>query len=177
MLFIAALFILPSVSFAATDQNLITGDGPVVNLPGSTQPSPTPPTLWERTVDFFTPSGNSGSGGGGFFDANPNANFSSGGRAGDIRNVGNNLIDIINGTLVPVLFALAFIVFIYGVFSKYILSKGDQTAVEEGHKIIMWGIIAFAVIISVWGLVNIIVNTFGLSGFNAPRPPSSRSPY
>lgn len=86
----------------------------------------------------------------------------------DARMVAINLISIINGVLVPLIFAVAFIVFLYGVMKKYVLSSGDSTGVEEGHKLILWGIIGFVVMISLWGIVNIVSNTFLLQGL----PPS-----
>ena len=91
----------------------------------------------------------------------------------NICQVASTILYIINFVLVPVLFAFAFIVFLYGVFKKYIWSRGDMTAVEEGHKLILWGILGFVVMISLWGLVNVIANTFGLAGQYAPPPPRS----
>ncbi|MEK7101956.1 MAG: pilin [Patescibacteria group bacterium] len=91
--------------------------------------------------------------------------------------VAQNLIYIINGILVPVVFALAFIVFLYGIARAYIFSGGDPEKVKEGHKMLMWGIIAFVVMISLWGIVNVVANTFGLAGSFAPPTPSSISPY
>jgi hypothetical protein len=77
--------------------------------------------------------------------------------------LGGSVIDIINGILVPVLFAVAFIVFLYGIARKYIFSHGDPAKVSEGHKIILWGLIGFAVMLSIWGLVNLVTSTFGLN--------------
>lgn len=87
--------------------------------------------------------------------------------------LGNLILSIINGVLVPVLFAVAFIVFLYGIAKAYIFSNGDAEAVKAGHKLVLWGIVAFAVMISIWGLVNVVANTFGLSGYGAPELPSS----
>lgn len=83
------------------------------------------------------------------------------------------VLDVINYVLVPVLFAVAFIVFLYGIAKSYIFSVGNEEEVSKGHKLILWGLIGFAVMVSVWGLVNIVVNTFGLAGYGAPRPPVS----
>lgn len=92
---------------------------------------------------------------------------------GDIAGVASTILYIINGILVPVIFALAFIVFLYGVATKYIFSHGDEGKIEEGHKLILWGIIGFVVMISLWGLVNVVSNTFGLSGYSAPTLPQT----
>ncbi|MCX6787461.1 MAG: hypothetical protein NTY93_03005 [Candidatus Kaiserbacteria bacterium] len=90
-----------------------------------------------------------------------------------IECLGGYVIYIINGVLVPVLFAVAFIVFLWGVAQAYIFSKGDEAAVGKGHKLMLWGLIGFAVMVSVWGLVNVVVNTFGLWGYSAPPLPNS----
>lgn len=88
--------------------------------------------------------------------------------------VGQLIIDLINRVLVPVLFGVAFIVFLYGVAKAYIFT-GDEEGVKAGHKLILWGLIGFAVMISIWGLVNIVVNTFGLYG--GGTIPAPTSPY
>ena len=100
-----------------------------------------------------------------------------GGCTNTICQVAQNLLYLINNVLVPVLFALAFIVFLWGIAKAYIFSGGDEEAVKQGHKLLLWGIIAFVVMISIWGIVNVVANTFGLAGSYAPPTPSSVSPY
>ena len=91
--------------------------------------------------------------------------------------VGSNILYLINYVLVPLLFAIAFIVFLYGVASAYIFSRGDEEAVKKGHRLILWGIIGFVVMVSLWGLVNVVANTFGLNGVGAPPTPTSYPSY
>ncbi len=93
--------------------------------------------------------------------------------ASNICQVASTILFIINSVLVPVIFALAFIVFLWGIFKTYIWSGGDDAAVKQGHQLILWGIIGFVVMISLWGLVNVVANTFGLAGVVAPRTPTS----
>lgn len=83
---------------------------------------------------------------------------------------------IINYVLVPLLFAVAFIVFLWGVAKAYIISGGDEASREKGHQLVLWGIIGFVVMISLWGIVNVVANTFGLAGYAAPATPTSQ-PY
>lgn len=93
--------------------------------------------------------------------------------ANTICQVASTFLYIINFVLVPLLFAISFIVFLYGVAQKYIFSRGDQGKVEDGHKLILWGLVGFAVMVSLWGLVNVVINTFGLAGYRSPLPPTS----
>ncbi len=112
-----------------------------------------------------------------FSNRNFSISFGSGGPfmcgASNICQVASTILYIINNVLVPVLFAVAFIVFLYGIVLKYIFSQGDPGKVAEGHKLLLWGLIAFVVMISLWGLVNVVANTFGLAGSYAPPPPRS----
>ncbi|MDE2021585.1 MAG: hypothetical protein KGI71_01520 [Patescibacteria group bacterium] len=90
-----------------------------------------------------------------------------------ICQVANSFIYIINYVLVPLLFATAFIVFLYGIAKAYIFSGGDPEKIKDGHKIVLWGLVGFAVMVSLWGLVNVVANTFGLAGYGAPPLPTS----
>lgn len=80
----------------------------------------------------------------------------------------------INHIAVPFVFAAAFIVFIWGVFQTLILGKGDEEKAKAGRELIIWGIIGFVVMLSVWGLVNIVTGTFN---FNNAAPPYPTTPY
>ncbi|MFA6227167.1 MAG: hypothetical protein WC631_01645 [Candidatus Paceibacterota bacterium] len=81
----------------------------------------------------------------------------------------NNII--IGGILKPVVYllvALAVVVFLYGVF-KFIRAEGDDK--QSGREFILWGIIGIFVMVSVWGLVSVLQNTFklGNSDINIPK--------
>jgi len=103
-----------------------------------------------------------------------NIGISSGnGCVGTICALGSTVLYIINNVLVPVLFAIAFIVFLYGIARAYIFSNGESAEVTKGHKLILWGLVGFVVMISLWGLVNVVANTFGLAGYGAPLLPRS----
>lgn len=63
------------------------------------------------------------------------------------------------GIILPILVSLAVIFFIYSLL-MYILKEGDEKAKAKTQMI--WGIVILFVMISVWGLVDILVETFGL---------------
>jgi len=64
--------------------------------------------------------------------------------------------------VVPILLALGVIYFVWGVVSYVIAS--DEEAKKSGRNRIIYGIIGLAVIVAVWGLVGILLRTFGISG-------------
>ena len=79
--------------------------------------------------------------------------------------------EILNA-VIPVLIALGVVYFVWGVIS-YVVSS-DEEAKTTGRNRMIWGIIGLAVIIGLWGLVNILKNTFGLGNIqniNFPTVP------
>jgi hypothetical protein len=64
-------------------------------------------------------------------------------------------------SIIPVLLALGVVYFIWGVVN-YVIAD-DEEAKSKGKERILYGIIGLAIIVSVWGLVQILVTTFGLS--------------
>ena len=80
-----------------------------------------------------------------------------------INQAGQIVIGLINNVAVPLVFALAFIVFIWGIFQYFIQGGHDEEKRESGKQLMLWGLIGFFVMISVWGLVHILIGTFNLN--------------
>ena len=89
-----------------------------------------------------------------------------------IYDAGRIIIDIINNVAVPIVFALAFIVFIWGIFQYFIQGGHDEEKREAGRSLMLWGLIGFFIMVSVWGLVNILRGTFSLNN-GAPNYPAA----
>jgi hypothetical protein len=92
----------------------------------------------------------------------------------NVADVGSFIINTINNVLVPVLFAVAFIVFLWGAFDVFILGANNEEVKTNGKNLMLWGLIGFFVMVSVWGLVNILTGTiqFGTPG-QATTPKAS----
>ena len=91
----------------------------------------------------------------------------------NLSDAGSFIINTINNVLVPVLFALAFIVFLWGAFKTFIIGSNDEGVKEEGKNLMLWGLIGFFVMVSIWGLVNILTGTVSFnnnSGINGGTP-------
>jgi hypothetical protein len=80
---------------------------------------------------------------------------------GEISSFFGNILGFINNTLVPLVFAIAFLVFIYGVFQYFILGAGDEGKRETGRAYMLYGIIGFVVMVSIWGIVNLLSEGLG----------------
>jgi len=66
------------------------------------------------------------------------------------------------GTLMPIIVALALLYFLYGLL-KFMTAGGDSEKRKESRDVMLWGIIALFVMVSVWGLVSFLGNTLGIS--------------
>ncbi len=82
---------------------------------------------------------------------------------GEITTFGG-LLNTVNGILnaiIPFLIGLAVFLIIYGVFG-YISHSADEEKRAEARQFIIWGVIFVFVMISIWGLINILGNTIKL---------------
>lgn len=61
----------------------------------------------------------------------------------------------------PIVVALALLYFFWGL-AQYILNASDEEKKTKGRAIMIWGILALFIMVSVWGIVNVVKDTFGL---------------
>lgn len=84
----------------------------------------------------------------------------------------DSFLFIINGILTPVFVAIAFITFLWGVYTYFILGADSPDKRKEGGNFVLWSVIGFVVIFSVWGLVSLVGGLLGpAAGGVAPKPP------
>lgn len=69
------------------------------------------------------------------------------------------LVTLYLDRILLLLMGLAVVMFVYYII-KYFLRPTEER--KEGAKYLMWSIIGFFVILSFWGIVNILRNTFNL---------------
>lgn len=105
----------------------------------------------------------------------PTTHAQSGGiNLGVIKPYSDGIISVINTILVPVLIAIAFIVFLWGVYKYFILGAASDESRKEGRQFVLWGVIGFVIIMSLWGLVYLVAGVFNLplGTGTAPKPPT-----
>jgi hypothetical protein len=86
----------------------------------------------------------------------------------DVNTLSYKIVGIIN-IISYLLIALAVIFIIWNVV-MYIVKGGDPAAKSAAAGNVGWGIVGLAIILSIWGLVNILTNTFRTT------PPQSTIP-
>lgn len=81
-----------------------------------------------------------------------------------LRSVGR-LIDI----ALPIVVALALLAFFFGLMQAIF---GGAESVKKGKDLMIWGIVALFIMVSVWGLVRFIGNAFGVEQGGSAQIPT-----
>ena len=79
---------------------------------------------------------------------------------------------ILNG-LVGLLILVAILAFFWGLI-KYLFSGGGEDK-SEGLKMMFYGVIAIFVMVSIWGIIRLLQNTFGVTQNTSITPDGIRS--
>jgi len=66
------------------------------------------------------------------------------------------MVTFVNGSLVPLFYALAFLMFLVGMVRYFFLEQGEEGR-EKGKNLMLWGLIGFVVMFSVWGIVRLLL--------------------
>lgn len=108
-----------------------------------------------------------------FAQNNPGANGTTEG----LQELGTQIITIINTVVVPLIFAVAFVVFLIALMN--VLRSKDEDR-KKTWGFIVTSILVLAVMVSVWGLVNLVLGTFDLDNeapgaSELPSAPSIRN--
>lgn len=96
-----------------------------------------------------------------------------------ISNLGdliNFVTDSILMSIIKLIGALAILFFLWGVM-KFIRDADNPAKREEGRQFIIWGIIGLFVMVSVFGLVRILENTFQLPVNNTSNSSTTNQDY
>ena len=83
----------------------------------------------------------------------------------DANTLSNKLINL--GNMFTYLLIAAAVIFIIWNVVIYLIKGGEEGARSKAAMSILWGIVGLFVILSIWGLVNILLNTF------STRPPNN----
>ncbi len=149
--FVISLFsVLPDISLAEGTLKV-----------GETSPN----GLWTRTKEFFSPYNNgqntyTPNTYGGSYSMGNGGNYSSSKPKTFKDLIMNTIIGGMISPIITLIISGAVVVFLWGVF-KFIKSEGKEK--EAGRDMMVWGIVGIFVMVSLWGLVNILRGTFNLN--------------
>ena len=74
-----------------------------------------------------------------------------------------NVNKLIINPLILLLFALALVYFLWGLLG-FISNQENEEKKTAGKKHMLWGIIGITIMMGVWTILNVVLNTFGITG-------------
>ena len=80
-------------------------------------------------------------------------------------------VNTLVNALIPIVMALALLLFIWGVIQYFILGSEDEDKREAGRSYMLYAIIGLVAIVAVWGIVNLVVQILGVGYGTAPSQP------
>ena len=78
------------------------------------------------------------------------------------------MTEIVN-PLLGLIFALALLYFVYGLF-VFILNANTPAKREEGRQHLLWGVIGMLIMVSVFSIIKLALNTFKVQQSDLPAP-------
>ena len=76
-----------------------------------------------------------------------------------------NVNKLIINPLISLLFALAIVYFLYGVF-EFVMNSENEEAKTNGKSHMLWGVIGITIMLGVWTILNIVLNTLNVKNIN-----------
>ena len=73
----------------------------------------------------------------------------------------NKLNKVIINPLIVLLFAIGTLMFFWGVFQFVSNAEGEKGR-EEGKRNMIWGLVGMFIMVSVYGIIRVILDTFGI---------------
>jgi len=71
--------------------------------------------------------------------------------------------------IITFLILLATVLFLWGIV-KYITAGGDEEKTKEARGMIIWGIVFLAIMVAVWGFVNVLLEFILETDSSTPTP-------
>lgn len=108
-------------------------------------------------------------GGAGPFDTN-NSITSNAGNLSSLDKILVSIVYFINNILLPLLFAIALLLFLVNAVRFFIIQSDDEEGRKKARRLMIYGIAAFVFLVSIWGIVNLIVTGLQLNSETAVCP-------
>ena len=83
---------------------------------------------------------------------------------------------LIINPLIDLLFALAIVYFLYGVV-EFLANQENEEKKTSGKSHMLWGVIGITIMLGVWAILGIIINTFGITGVTPQTGNVNLTPY
>lgn len=78
--------------------------------------------------------------------------------------------------LIGLIFAVAVAIFLYGVL-EFIFNQQSEEKKTTGKSHMLWGVVGITIMMGVWGILNIILDTFNITDVKPETGEVHLSPY
>ena len=86
---------------------------------------------------------------------------------GEVDTFFGNINTFIGNVLIPLVFGITLLIFVWGMFRFFVWGGHSEDERSKGKQLIIWAIIGFVLMTSIWGIVNM----FGSGLFPDQTPP------
>jgi hypothetical protein len=76
----------------------------------------------------------------------------------DLQTLLVGFLSFLTDTIIPFLLVIATLFFVWNVVRYFIIGGASEESQEKARQLALWGILAFVLIVSLWGVVRLFVN-------------------
>jgi succinate dehydrogenase/fumarate reductase cytochrome b subunit len=81
---------------------------------------------------------------------------------GTINNFIGKVDTIIINPLIYLLFALAVVYFLYGIF-EFLMNQANEEKKTSGKSHMVWGVVGITIMLGVWTIMGMVLSTLGIN--------------
>lgn len=89
--------------------------------------------------------------------------------AQDVQSFLENFLLFLNNSVIPFLIGVAFLFFTYNAIRFFVLEGSSEEGRGKAKTLAIYGVAAFVLIITFWGIINLLTSSIGLDDCDAPQ--------
>lgn len=86
----------------------------------------------------------------------------------DLNSLFNNIIGVLSNVIVPFLWGIAFLMFVWNAIRYFVFAGASEDGREKAKSLMIWGVAAFVFVSIFWGIINMLTSSSGLTGEEQP---------
>ena len=73
-----------------------------------------------------------------------------------------DILKLFNSTIIPLIFAVAVFFFIWNAARYFVFNGANEAGQDSAKRLALYGIAALVIMLSLWGIVNMVSGAFGI---------------
>lgn len=98
-------------------------------------------------------------------------------QSGSLQGLITGIGGFINEVLIPFILGIAFLIFLINAVRFFVIGGSSTESQENARNLALYGVGAFVLILSLWGMVNLLAGGIGLDDGNCVNGQSIQSDY